>query len=411
MTPLERVVATLLDPVGVDGFRRHVFGRRLLHSGPSAERLAALRGLTSWTLEDLLAARRTNATAWFETTTDRHATAEVSPAAARRLYAGGLTIYLREVEQLTPLAGAIAGALVVPVQNVMCSVYCNQPAAATQVHFDPVDTITVQIAGSKTWRVAPNEHAPDPTSTWIPNERNPSPELAQYTQTPMPTAMPAAAGTYTLTPGSMLYIPRGHWHDTRSDEESVSLHVHYITTSWIDVLLDTLRARLLREASLRRSADDLWDPRRRDTMLTDAVSALATLTSAVRDLSPDDVVPTPPPNATDIAPERPLVRRATAGLRAEELPDSPDRFLTTVVVGEQGSHRETTIKLPAVHLQACRLLAGATARRPLSPAAVAAEVPGLGVDGAVELARLLVEAGYLRAAAEPGVEAARRRAA
>src|SRR5262245_25090087 len=287
-----RAVAALFGPDGVDHFRREVFGRRALHLPLCGERLAAFRELTTWSVDDLLAAHRGDATAWFESRSGRHTTAEVSTSAARRLYAGGSTIYLREVEQLAPLAAAIADALAAPAANVLCAAFCNQPGAHTQLHFDPVDTISIQITGSKTWWVAPNQHAPNPTSTWLPGEPNPSPELAHYAETPMPTTRPDGTHEYRLTPGAVLYVPRGHWHETHSEEESISLHVHHVTTPWLDVLLATLRARLVREAPLRRGADLLWDPARRDEALGAAAGALSTLGRVLSELAPDDLVPT-----------------------------------------------------------------------------------------------------------------------
>jgi hypothetical protein len=390
-----RAVAALFSPDGVDSFRREVFGRRAIHMAPRGERLAAFRGLTTWSVDALLSAHRGDATAWFESRSGRHTTAEVSTTAARRLYAGGSTIYLREVALLAPLAGAIADALAAPPANILCAVFCNQPGAHTQLHFDPVDTISVQITGSKTWWVAPNEHASNPTSTWLPDEPNPSPELAHYAETPMPTTRPETAREYRLTPGAVLYVPRGHWHETHSDEESISLHVHHVTTPWLDVLLATLRARLLREAPLRGGADDLWDPAHRSETLTTAAAALATLAAAVSELAPEDLVPSAPVSGVDAAVE--LVRRATAGLRVEQLPGTG--VIATVVVDEYGVHRETAIEMSDRHLAACRYLAQATTAEPVTPGMIAARC-GLDLEQAVELSRLLVDTGYLRPASK-----------
>jgi 50S ribosomal protein L16 3-hydroxylase len=397
VTSLRGVVDSLFHPATVSRFRREIFGRQPMHAVPSNQRLAGLRSLTSWTPDDLLAAHRADVTAWFQSTNGEHTTAQVSPRAARHLLAGGLTVYLRDAEPLQPLTAAIADALLVPVENIGCSVFCNQPGATTEMHFDGVDTITVQISGSKTWRIARNDHAPNPTSTWIPGEVAPSVELAQYARMPMPTAMPDDVSTFTLVPGSMLYIPRGYWHETESEEASVSLHAHYLTTPWLELVLDTLRARLLREASMRTSVDDLWDPHRRQHLLTAANGALATATEALAELTPDDLVPQA--SAPPVAATEPMVRRAAAGLRIEQLGGVSARHLVTVVVGEAGAHRETAIELTNAHVAACRRFDDAVPGG-LSATDIANEVAGLDVDSALMLVTLLVEAGYLRSASE-----------
>ena len=119
-----------------------------------------------WNVSDLLASHTSSVVAWFQGLDGRHVTAFVSPEAAQRLYQGGITFYIRQAPAFAPLTEAIATALTVPTQHVECTLFCNQPGACTRMHFDPIDTITMQATGSKRRRLAPNLHAPYPTVSY-----------------------------------------------------------------------------------------------------------------------------------------------------------------------------------------------------------------------------------------------------
>ena len=121
------------------------------------------------------------------------------------------------------------------------------------------------------------------------------PDLRLYAHDRLPTRMPADADEYVLTPGSVLYVPRSFWHETESDEESISLHVHHIPVPWVDAVLVTLRAKLLRDPAWRAGAHDLWDASRRSHTAATADRLLDALATAVDGLTADDVLLFPLP--------------------------------------------------------------------------------------------------------------------
>ena len=226
--PLQGLLDAWLAPTDVATFREEFFGRGALFRAGTPERLAPVLALSSWNIREILAQRTSSVVAWFQCLDGRHVTADVSPEVAQRLYQGGITLYLRQVPALAPITEAIAAALVVPVHNIESTLFCNQPGARTRMHFDPVDTITLQVTGSKRWRLAPNLQAPYPTGGYATLDPQLMPELRLYAHDRLLTHMPADADEYLLTPGSILYVPRGFWHETESDEASISLHVHHI---------------------------------------------------------------------------------------------------------------------------------------------------------------------------------------
>jgi 50S ribosomal protein L16 3-hydroxylase len=131
----------------------------------------------------------------------------------------------------------------------------------TRAHFDPVDTITLQLTGSKRWRVAANTFAPDPMMSWTTLDGSETfAELWLHAHDVLPHAMPDGAAQYMLEPGALLHVPRGFWHETVSTEASISLHVHHVPSPWLDLALKALRDCLLRDPAWRAAPPGLWDP-------------------------------------------------------------------------------------------------------------------------------------------------------
>jgi ribosomal protein L16 Arg81 hydroxylase len=67
--------------------------------------------------------------------------------------------------------------------------------------------------------------------------------------------MPANAKSYLLTPGSVLYVPRGYLHQVTSvdDADSLSLNICVPPTPWAVILCTLLGVRLLELPDFRDS--------------------------------------------------------------------------------------------------------------------------------------------------------------
>ncbi len=99
-------------------------------------------------------------------------------------------------------------------------------ASAFDAHFDPQDTFILQLEGEKEWRLWERERVPNPISghpDW---------------KTLAPPALPADE-TILMTPGDLLYVPRGMWHWPRSLGDAPSLHltVTVVMARPMDVLI------------------------------------------------------------------------------------------------------------------------------------------------------------------------------
>lgn len=82
-------------------------------------------------------------------------------------------------------------------------------------HCDDVDVVAVQLFGSRPWRLEPNSDPPVGLHDRV--------HVAKKLRDGWSAEFGAASRTVTLMPGSVLYVPMGWWHETRSFEDSFAL--------------------------------------------------------------------------------------------------------------------------------------------------------------------------------------------
>ena len=148
---------------------------------------------------------------------------EADPAKVRGHLRDGATLVLDFVECLSPPIASVAAAMQVWFGGpTTCNLYCSwQAQQGFASHFDTTDVIVLQIAGRKKWRVYEGRfdqpvEAPGFETTGLPqdvHERNKG----------APTMTPE------LTPGDLLYLPRGQYHDALASSEA-SLHLTFGVT-------------------------------------------------------------------------------------------------------------------------------------------------------------------------------------
>lgn len=85
-------------------------------------------------------------------------------------------------------------------------------ASAFDAHFDQQDVFILQLEGEKEWRLWERDRVVNPIPGY--------PETKALT----PPYLPADE-TILLTPGDLLYVPRGTWHWPRSLDDNPSLHL------------------------------------------------------------------------------------------------------------------------------------------------------------------------------------------
>jgi len=196
---------------------------------------------------------------------DEHSVIRVEAQAAGALYRSGMALILDSAERYLPLLEQWLHMLAFELglaRNAVARaiLYASPPGGGNSPHFDANANIVVQLRGTKRWTLAPNTQLPFPTDRWAMNMGPPSPELASYLEQPLPEQMPEGADVITLEPGSVLFVPRGHWHSTESSEDTLALNFTYSQPTWADVVSAALRQQLLKDVRWRELADGIGSP-------------------------------------------------------------------------------------------------------------------------------------------------------
>ncbi|WP_062988075.1 JmjC domain-containing protein [Nocardia anaemiae] len=336
--------ADWFTPLDLAGFRDRALGREVLVTEPRADLAERLRdALATQSVEDLFVKRVRQVSAWFPRLDGTLSSAVIRPDSARTFYEAGTTLFYQDVADFAPLALEAADAFGVSAKSAKCQLFCNRPGAVTSVHFDPIDVITVQLTGCKTWRVAPNRFAPAPLEGWAPGDPVPA-VMRIYGDGEPPSQIPDDATEYRLEPGAVLHVPRGYWHETSSDQDSISLHILLIPPLRLDFLLASLRNELLREPYWRESVYDL-DSTQWLTAAKDAFDDVVARIS-IRDLARSPIPDLP------VTPETSFVRAGQCAVHVEAT-DAETAEISLTAYGFRDSPT-TTVKLDRGYLPACQ---------------------------------------------------------
>ena len=224
------------------------------------ERLGELSTLPEFTdLALLLARYRDRVRVALPDKRDEHSSLQVESSAAAALHGQGMALILNGVERFLPPVQEWLTALrlelgLPPGCEPRAIIYVTPSGAGNSPHFDANANFVVQLRGTKRWHVAPNTHVPDPTDRWAMNEGPLPEELRGYALTPLPTELPADTEVIDLKPGSVLFVPRGYWHSTEADEDTLALNFTFGQPTWADVVLGQLREKLLKDRAWRKLA-------------------------------------------------------------------------------------------------------------------------------------------------------------
>lgn len=184
-----------------------------------------------------------------------------SPADARKLFASGMGLLFDEAQryapQLVPWLDAIRADIGVSVlTRQRCLIYATPAGKGTAPHFDQNLNFVLQLHGTKTWHLAPNTHVARPMTRHTIGQPVDA-ELQSYSRLPMPAELPADRTEIVLTPGSVLFVPRGMWHATHATTDALSLNFTFSAPTWIDVFTAALRSRLALSSAWRETAEPL----------------------------------------------------------------------------------------------------------------------------------------------------------
>ena len=148
-------------------------------------------------------------------------TSELKTAYNNNLFAAyldGCSIVLNHADWRSPWIAALCQDLQRSFPHAFANVYITPPGSqAVRAHADDRDVFVIQVVGQKSWKVYQKVPIPYPyPSEQVGKEGLEVPQEVLDGPTVIET---------TLSPGDVLYMPRGYVHEARANDQDLSFHV------------------------------------------------------------------------------------------------------------------------------------------------------------------------------------------
>jgi ribosomal protein L16 Arg81 hydroxylase len=134
-------------------------------------------------------------------------------------FLNGCSVVINHVDTRSPWIAALCNDLQASVPHAYANAYITPPQSQTvPAHADDRDVFIIQVYGRKNWTVYGNVPIPLP----YPHE-----QVGKSDDLPVPEAVLAGPILIqrTLSPGDVLYMPRGYVHEASSCDDCCSFHV------------------------------------------------------------------------------------------------------------------------------------------------------------------------------------------
>ena len=267
MSGLVRRFSALLDPISVDAFSANVAGKSHLYIPGRDDKFAnvasweainrLLEQSSLWTGR-LLTLAKNGPTLDPETycapdvDPDGHRVMRPVPELVRQQLNEGATIVLNHADGLTPEMAAVSACLQLHFRApIKCNIYCSwQENQGFATHFDGRDVLVLHIAGKKYWNLYDGVYElPMSGSAYefrLGHEEN---ERLKGN----------CIERLEMTPGDLLYIPRGQYHDAIASSDA-SLHLTFGVVPMLGIdAFDSLKTALSEDALFRLPLPHLDD--------------------------------------------------------------------------------------------------------------------------------------------------------
>ena len=262
-------LADLIAPVTLTEFFKSHWPKNPLFIEANHAKLENLLSLSQLqSLENVIAARTLKVRACLPDFDDEYSSMHLDPQDALKAFRNNMTLVFDSMQmQDDSIAEALKqirldlGLVTGGEENNLCKarsiVYATPAGRGTRMHFDANANFIIQLHGTKHWTIAPNTSVINPTERFTTGAEEMPAALETQCTAPLLDEMPEDAIDYLMEPGCVLYVPRGCWHSTTTDEDSLSLNFTFSQPSFADVFTKSLQEWLLKSPGWRELADGL----------------------------------------------------------------------------------------------------------------------------------------------------------
>lgn len=270
-------LAQLLAPISTDDFFKHHWLQAPLFVPAVRNKLKELLELPQLqSLDALAAARSLKVRACLPDFDDEYSSISLEPQDALKAFRNNMTLVFDSMQKqdktIAEFLGKIRedlGLVTGGAENNLCQarsiVYATPAGAGTRMHFDANANFVIQLSGTKRWLLAPNTSVTNPTERFTVGSFEMPAALEKQCHAELLHEVPEDASEILMEPGCVLYVPRGYWHATDTEEDSLSLNFTFSQPSWADVFTKSMQEWLLNSPDWRALAEGLesTDPRRK----------------------------------------------------------------------------------------------------------------------------------------------------
>jgi len=321
---------------------------------------------------------------------------EQNPA---HLYEMGLSVYLPDLADYVPgtepFLRALEAELGLDEFSCHMTVWASPEADGAAMHFDGEDVISVQLAGTKRFEVAPMKEYAFPYGPQYGPGGSAYDEMYPQLERGFPDADNADWQAVDMKPGSVLFVPRGTWHRTRAERDSFAVSIGIRPPCAIDLMLEQVKFLLLQDPEWRRPLYGArGDARARRQALERLRKALDSARAAVGAISPEHLAPAPEADRLKDIGRHARFQR-DLGSRMAFAP-GPGAELLDVFAWRREEGEKNTLKMnvPPQFAPVFRWLAGA--KTAFSAGELADRFPAVSFEQVQKVLDVLTRARYLR---------------
>ncbi len=177
-------------------------------------------------------------------------------------YRCGLSVYLTDVGPYFPDIDRMVRKLEFELGiNEGCAragVFASPTSGGISCHYDSVDVFSIQLRGTKKFDLAPVTELRHPWGFQYITGSKPIDDLYPQATEGFPDWENVEFQTVEMRPGSVLYMPRGHWHRTEAAGDSIAVSIGMEPPSAAECVLEQLRLMLLQDPAWRKPLYGAW---------------------------------------------------------------------------------------------------------------------------------------------------------
>ncbi|GAB4568237.1 MAG: hypothetical protein Tsb0020_21520 [Haliangiales bacterium] len=178
----------------------------------------------------------------------------------------GYTLYMVDVERVVPAAAAQFEGVCAELgflPKVYLEAFAAHAGSVSSWHYDHDINFQILLSGAKEWLIAPNQHIKNPLYAFHPSPNRYgyldgfTEEL--YARDPdvphTPPAAPRSGGDGAMriraTAGSVVFLPRGFWHQVEATSDCFGVNLVLKGKTWASAIASALQFRLESSEAMR----------------------------------------------------------------------------------------------------------------------------------------------------------------